>query len=85
MGWVGVNGGVVGGRVQALGTKGVPVQVGYTPPLANVLIAPVNLALFRRVGRIVVEGGVNCLPLQCASNVPILRQRVLDNVTGSAL
>jgi hypothetical protein len=37
-GRVGSDGGVVGGRVQALGPKGVPVQVRDAPTLPNVLL-----------------------------------------------
>jgi hypothetical protein len=85
MGRVGVKGGVVGGRVQALGTKGVPVQVGDAPTLPSVLIAPINLALLRRVGATVVEGGVNGLALNGGANSPILGQSVLDLVTGTVL
>ena len=85
MGRVGGDGRVVGGRVQALGPKGVPVQVRDTPPLPSVLIAPIDLTLLRRVGPIVVKGGVNGLPLYGGPNSPIVRKCVLDDAAGAIL
>ena len=85
MGGVGINGGVVGGRVQAHGTKGVPVQVRDAPTLPSVLIAPIDLALLRRVGATVVKGGVNGLALNGGTHSPILGQSVLDLATDTVL
>ena len=62
-GRVGGDRGVVFGRVKTVGAIRVPVQVGDTSPLPHVLIAIVNLALFRGVLGVVVEGGVDGLPL----------------------
>ena len=85
MGRVSSDGGVVGGRVQALGPKGIPMQVRDAPTLPSVLIAPINLALLRGVGPIVVEGGVDGLTLNSGANGPIVRKSVLDNATGAVL
>ncbi len=85
VGRVSRDGGVVGGGVKALGPKGVPVQVGDAPTLPSVLIAPINLALFGRVGPIVVEGGVDGLALNGGPDSTIVRQCVLDDATGAIL
>ena len=82
---MGSDGGVVGGRVKALGTKGVPVQVGDATTLPNVLVAPIDFALLRRVEGIVVEGGVDGLTLYGVSTGPILRQGVLDHFAAKVL
>jgi hypothetical protein len=50
-----------------------------------VLIAPIDLALLRRVGATVVKGGVNGLALNGGANSPILRQSVLDLATDTVL
>ncbi len=85
VGRVGGEGGVVGGRVQALGPKGVPMQVRDATTLPSVLIAPIDFALLGRVSATVVESGVDGLALYGGTNGPIFRQGVLDLVTDAVL
>jgi len=82
VGRVGGEGGVVSGGVQAVGAKGVPMQVGNSTPLPHVLIAVVDLALLWRVPGIVVESGINSLTLNSIPHVSILRESVRNRTAG---
>jgi len=82
--WVCGDGGVVLSGVQAVGAKGVPMQVGNSTPLPHVLIAVVDLALLWRVPGIVVESGINSLTLNGIPHVSILRESVSKSTCGGA-